>query len=297
MDLGACPKSHTERLKTEFLAAREADPNNPIFARFQMEYESNIFAFVDECDRRIRAAHRRLEKTPEENAKTTRKTYTNAIPAPPTAGRPACCAVHAVMSATEIAMPVLDAMSSLRRPSRSMKRSPDSAAAIIIGVWRALSRSWVRSLVIPAVFATETALLAQCKRGAECSRLTHEGEIVAGRREIPLSKEGHACDEEGAVARGARVEEVAEVPPPLVGALCGDDLEHLLHLECDDGRVRVSVSVVSDQDLFRPIGASLADVPASAFQRYGLGSMPGPDYSPSWCLRNQPHEAEHQYGG
>jgi hypothetical protein len=71
MDLGACPKSHTERLKTEFNAAKEADPNNAIFNRFQMEYESNIFAFVDECDRRIRAAHRRLEKTPEENAKTT----------------------------------------------------------------------------------------------------------------------------------------------------------------------------------------------------------------------------------
>ncbi|KAG1754627.1 hypothetical protein EDB19DRAFT_1667415 [Suillus lakei] len=71
MDLGACPKSHTERLKTEFLAAKEANPNDTIFSRFQMEYESNIFAFVDECDRRIRAAHRRLEKTPEENAKTT----------------------------------------------------------------------------------------------------------------------------------------------------------------------------------------------------------------------------------
>ncbi|KAF5380835.1 hypothetical protein D9615_004067 [Tricholomella constricta] len=71
MDLGACPKSHTERLKTEYLAAKEANPNDPIFNRFQMEYESNIFAFVDECDRRIRAAHRRLEKTPEENAKTT----------------------------------------------------------------------------------------------------------------------------------------------------------------------------------------------------------------------------------
>lgn len=71
MDLGACPKSHTERLKTEFVAAREANPADPIFGRFQMEYESNIFAFVDECDRRIRAAHRRLEKTPEENAKTT----------------------------------------------------------------------------------------------------------------------------------------------------------------------------------------------------------------------------------
>jgi hypothetical protein len=71
MDLGACPKSHTERLKTEFLAAREAKPDDPIFARFQTEYENNIFSFVDECDRRIRAAHRRLEKTPEENAKTT----------------------------------------------------------------------------------------------------------------------------------------------------------------------------------------------------------------------------------
>jgi hypothetical protein len=71
MDLGACPKSHTERLKTEYVAAKEANPSDPIFNRFQMEYESNIFAFVDECDRRIRAAHRRLEKTPEENAKTT----------------------------------------------------------------------------------------------------------------------------------------------------------------------------------------------------------------------------------
>ncbi|KAF8480717.1 small nuclear ribonucleoprotein [Gautieria morchelliformis] len=71
MDLGPCPKSHTERLKNEFIAAREAEPTNPIFGRFQAEYESNLFAFVDECDRRIRAAHRRLEKTPEENAKTT----------------------------------------------------------------------------------------------------------------------------------------------------------------------------------------------------------------------------------
>jgi hypothetical protein len=71
MDLGACPKSHTERLKTEFLAAREASPSDPIFAKFQTEYENNIFAFVDECDRRIRTAQRRLEKTPEENAKTT----------------------------------------------------------------------------------------------------------------------------------------------------------------------------------------------------------------------------------
>jgi hypothetical protein len=71
MDLGACPKSHTDRLKQEYLEAQQRDSSDPRFARFQDEYERNIFAFVDECDRRIRAAHRRLEKTPEENAKTT----------------------------------------------------------------------------------------------------------------------------------------------------------------------------------------------------------------------------------
>ena len=71
MDLGACPKSHTDRLKQEFNEAKAKDPSDPRFNRFQSEYESNIFSFVDECDRRIKAAHRRLEKTPEENAKTT----------------------------------------------------------------------------------------------------------------------------------------------------------------------------------------------------------------------------------
>jgi seryl-tRNA synthetase len=71
MDLGACPKSHTDRLKTDYTAAREKNPSDPRFQQFQQEYENNIFAFVDECDRRIKAAHRRLEKTPEENAKTT----------------------------------------------------------------------------------------------------------------------------------------------------------------------------------------------------------------------------------
>jgi len=78
MDLGACPKSHTERLKTEYLAAKAANPGDPTFGRFQKEYEANIFQFVDECDRRIRAAHRRLEKTPEENAKTTNLVSTDS---------------------------------------------------------------------------------------------------------------------------------------------------------------------------------------------------------------------------
>ena len=71
MDLGACPKSHMERLKVEYQQAKEQNPSDPVFARFQAEYENNIRAFVEDCDRRIRTAHKRLEKTPEENAKTT----------------------------------------------------------------------------------------------------------------------------------------------------------------------------------------------------------------------------------
>lgn len=71
MDLGPCPKSHADKYKAEFNAEKETNPGNALIRKFQTEYESNIFQFVDECDRRIRAAHRRLEKTPEENAKTT----------------------------------------------------------------------------------------------------------------------------------------------------------------------------------------------------------------------------------
>lgn len=71
MDLGPCPKSHGDKYKAQFNEEKEKNPHNKKIAEIQREYESNIFQFVDECDRRIRAAHRRLEKTPEENAKTT----------------------------------------------------------------------------------------------------------------------------------------------------------------------------------------------------------------------------------
>lgn len=71
MDLGPCPKSHADKYKVQFNEEKEKNPDNKKIAEIQREYENNIFQFVDECDRRIRAAHRRLEKTPEENAKTT----------------------------------------------------------------------------------------------------------------------------------------------------------------------------------------------------------------------------------
>ncbi|KAH8922909.1 LUC7-domain-containing protein [Atractiella rhizophila] len=75
MDLGPCPKSHNARLKDEFKAAL-ADPDNAPVGRgemvgLQQEYERAILSFVEECDRRIRGSQRRLEKTPEENNKST----------------------------------------------------------------------------------------------------------------------------------------------------------------------------------------------------------------------------------
>jgi RNA-binding protein Luc7-like 2 len=81
MDLGQCPHTHSGKLKSEYDAAIKAalDPTSTAEMKYTLqdlvsirnEYERNILAFVDECDRRIRAAQRRLEKTPEENNKTT----------------------------------------------------------------------------------------------------------------------------------------------------------------------------------------------------------------------------------
>jgi RNA-binding protein Luc7-like 2 len=85
MDLGQCPKLHSKRLKDEYehavTSAREVaqghgDPKDlkvsiKDLESMQRDYERNIMMFVEECDRRIRAAQRRLEKTPEENNKTT----------------------------------------------------------------------------------------------------------------------------------------------------------------------------------------------------------------------------------
>ncbi|GAA5978533.1 hypothetical protein JCM10908_004392 [Rhodotorula pacifica] len=77
MDLGPCAKTHSVKLKTEYedlskKAEAEKDEHQiKIFNTFKADYEREIMNFVGECDRRIAAAHRRLEKTPEENNRTT----------------------------------------------------------------------------------------------------------------------------------------------------------------------------------------------------------------------------------
>ncbi|GAA5851278.1 hypothetical protein JCM9279_001090, partial [Rhodotorula babjevae] len=77
MDLGPCAKTHSIKLKNEYegmLHKAEQDKDDDkikMLNSFKMNYEQVIMGFVGECDRRIAAAHRRLEKTPEENNRTT----------------------------------------------------------------------------------------------------------------------------------------------------------------------------------------------------------------------------------
>ena len=81
MDLGPCPTTHSQKLRDKFEMAyakaqiakegETLDFSKAELDSMRAEYERNILSFVGECDRRIQAAQRRLEKTPEENNKTT----------------------------------------------------------------------------------------------------------------------------------------------------------------------------------------------------------------------------------
>lgn len=63
-DLGQCPKIHSETLKNEY------ERLSPRPAHFEHEYLRDLQKFIDECNRRIEAAQRRLDKTPDEITKT-----------------------------------------------------------------------------------------------------------------------------------------------------------------------------------------------------------------------------------
>ncbi|GAA5905388.1 hypothetical protein JCM5296_003703 [Sporobolomyces johnsonii] len=77
MDLGPCAKTHSIKLKNEYeelVKKAEAEKDEKqlhMLNTFKANYEQVIFGFVEECNRRIAAAQRRLEKTPEENNRTT----------------------------------------------------------------------------------------------------------------------------------------------------------------------------------------------------------------------------------
>jgi len=70
MDLGPCPRLHSEKVAKNYKAAKLSSPLDPRFAAFEQEYQNSIYNFIDDCDRKIRISQKRLEKTPEENKRT-----------------------------------------------------------------------------------------------------------------------------------------------------------------------------------------------------------------------------------
>ncbi|KAL6863695.1 U1 snRNP splicing complex subunit [Trichoderma novae-zelandiae] len=66
-DIGPCPKVHAEGLKAEYEALSEREKHK---YGFEYDYMRDLQKYIDECNRRIDAAQRRLEKTPDEIRQT-----------------------------------------------------------------------------------------------------------------------------------------------------------------------------------------------------------------------------------
>jgi hypothetical protein len=66
-DFGPCSKSHSEALKNEYEAAAEDQKRR---WGFEWDYMRDMQKYVEECNRRIDTAQRRLEKTPDEIRQT-----------------------------------------------------------------------------------------------------------------------------------------------------------------------------------------------------------------------------------
>lgn len=62
-DLGPCPKQHQPNLKEEYQSATDEQRRE---WSFEFDWQRDMSKYVSECDRRIDAAQRRLEKTPDE---------------------------------------------------------------------------------------------------------------------------------------------------------------------------------------------------------------------------------------
>ncbi|KAI5270446.1 LUC7-domain-containing protein [Aureobasidium subglaciale] len=66
-DLGLCPKTHSEALKSEY---ENADDQQKRKWGFDFDYMRDMQKYIDDCNRRIDSAQRRLEKTPDEIRQT-----------------------------------------------------------------------------------------------------------------------------------------------------------------------------------------------------------------------------------
>ncbi|CAN8098330.1 unnamed protein product [Discula destructiva] len=66
-DLGPCPRIHSEALKVEYEALSEQEKKRH---GFDYDYMRDLQKYIEDCNRRIDVAQRRLEKTPDEIRQT-----------------------------------------------------------------------------------------------------------------------------------------------------------------------------------------------------------------------------------
>lgn len=66
-DFGPCSKVHSEALKAEYEALPDREKQR---LGFDYDYIRDLTKYLDDCNRRIDAAQKRLEKTPEEIRQT-----------------------------------------------------------------------------------------------------------------------------------------------------------------------------------------------------------------------------------
>ena len=76
-DLGPCPKVHSEPLKAEYDSSKDTKNYG-----FEYDYMRDLQKYIDECNRRIDAAQRRLEKTPDEIRQTNALVCASPFPCP-----------------------------------------------------------------------------------------------------------------------------------------------------------------------------------------------------------------------
>ncbi|KAL1898496.1 splicing factor [Sporothrix stenoceras] len=67
-DLGMCPKVHSDALKAEYEAMPAAERQSKY--GFEYDYMRDLQKYIEECNRRIEIAQRRLDKTPDEIRQT-----------------------------------------------------------------------------------------------------------------------------------------------------------------------------------------------------------------------------------
>ena len=77
-----------------------------------------------------------------------------------------------------------------------------------------------------------------------------------------MAEEAHGDDEHAAIAHFGVVDELAVVPPALVGACDGDVFHHLAVFELHDGRVAVAFAMVLGHDVERFLVAVVGHEPS-----------------------------------